>query len=137
MSRFLNILCSPFKKNFSFFLVLAILASIADVIAWMIYGEPIFAVYLGLHGFLMCYVIALIFNIIRYKLLRKIYAVVFISLGVISFFDIWGIPNEFMFASRIMLAVNFIPSIILFFSCAFDKAFSEVPRGTDLYVADD
>lgn len=58
-------------------------------------------------------------------------------LGVISFFDIWGIPNEFMFASRIMLAVNFIPSIILFFSCAFDKAFSEVPRGTDLYVADD
>lgn len=85
MSRLLNILCSPFKKNFSFFLVLAILASIADVIAWMIYGEPIFAVYLGLHGFLMCYVIALIFNIIRYKLLRKIYAVVFISLGVISF----------------------------------------------------
>ena len=58
-------------------------------------------------------------------------------LGVISFFDVWKIPNDFLFAPRLMLAVNFIPSMILVLSCAFDKAFTEIPRDADLYVADD
>jgi len=58
-------------------------------------------------------------------------------LGVISFFDVWEIPNDFLFAPRLMLAVNFIPSMILVLSCAFDKAFTEIPRDADLYVADD
>ena len=58
-------------------------------------------------------------------------------LGVISFFDVWGISNDFVFAPRMMLAVNFIPSVLLVLSCAFDKAFSEVSSKTDLYVASD
>lgn len=58
-------------------------------------------------------------------------------LGVISFFDVWKIPNDFLFAPRLMLAVNFIPSMILVLSCAFGKAFTEIPRDADLYVADD
>ena len=58
-------------------------------------------------------------------------------LGVISFFDVWGISNEFFFAPRMMLAVNFIPSVLLVISCSFDKAFSEVSSDTDLYVASD
>lgn len=58
-------------------------------------------------------------------------------LGVISFFDVWGISNEFFFAPRMMLAVNFIPSVLLVISCFFDKAFSEVSSDTDLYVASD
>ena len=49
----------------------------------------------------------------------------------------WGISNEFFFAPRMMLAVNFIPSVLLVISCFFDKAFSEVSSDTDLYVASD
>ena len=84
MIRILDILCIPFKKEFSFFLMLVVLASIADVVAWFLYNEPIFAVYLGLHGYLMCYVVAFGYGIIRNKYFRRIYAIVFLSLGIIS-----------------------------------------------------
>lgn len=86
MKRIIEILYSPFKKNFSFFLSLVILSAIADVVAWFLYKEPIFAVYLGLHGYLMCYVVTLIYGIIGNIYLRKAYAVVFISLALISCF---------------------------------------------------
>ncbi len=58
-------------------------------------------------------------------------------LGVISFFNVWGVSNEFLFAPRMMLALNFVPSVLLVISCAFDKAFSEVSPKTDLYIASD
>lgn len=86
MKKIIEILSSPFKKNFSFFLSLVILSSVADVGAWFLYKEPIFAVYLGLHGYLMCYVVTLIYGIIGNIYLRKAYAVVFISLALISCF---------------------------------------------------
>ena len=84
MNNIIKFLCKPFKKSFSFFLSLVICASIADVVAWISYGEPIFALYLGLHGYLMCYIIAVIYNIIRNEKLRKLYALIFILLAVIS-----------------------------------------------------
>lgn len=86
MKKILDILCMPFQKEFSFFLMLVLLASITDVVAWFLYNEPIFAVYLGLHGYLMCYVIALVYSTIKNKYLRRIYTTVFISLGIISCF---------------------------------------------------
>lgn len=86
MKRIIEILYSPFKKNFSFFLSLVILSTVADVVAWFLYKEPIFAVYLGLHGYLMCYVVTLVYGIIGNIYLRKAYAVVFISLALISCF---------------------------------------------------
>ena len=86
MKRIIKKLYSPFKKNFSLFLSLVILSSVADVVAWFLYKEPVFAVYLGLHSYLMCYVIALIYSTIRNKYLRKTYTIVFISLGIISCF---------------------------------------------------
>lgn len=86
MKKIIEILSSPFKKNFSYFLSLVILSSVADVGAWFLYKEPIFAVYLGLHGYLMCYVVTLIYGIIGNIYLRKAYAVVFISLALVSCF---------------------------------------------------
>lgn len=86
MKRIIEILYSPFKKNFSFFLSLVILSTVADVVAWFLYKEPVFAVYLGLHGYLMCYIVTLVYGIIGNIYLRKAYAVVFISLALISCF---------------------------------------------------
>lgn len=84
MKKIIEILCLPFKKNFYFFFSLVILASIADVVAWVIYNEPVFAVYLGLHGYLMCYVVAILYHFINNNLWRKIYVVIFLILGAIS-----------------------------------------------------
>lgn len=86
MKKIIEILCLPFKKNFSFFLSLVILSTVADVVAWFLYKDPIFAVYLGLHGSLMCYVITLIYGLLENKYMRKMYAAVFIILGMISCF---------------------------------------------------
>ena len=86
MKRIIEILYSPFKKNFSFFLSLVILSTVADVVAWFLYKDSIFAVYLGLHGSLMCYVITLIYGLLENKYMRKMYAAVFIILGMISCF---------------------------------------------------
>lgn len=84
MKKIIDILSYPFRNNFSFFLSLVILASVADVVAWIIYCEPVFAVYLGLHGYLMCYVITMIYGFIENKYLRKSMQVVLFFLGIIS-----------------------------------------------------
>lgn len=74
-------LCSPFTHNLPLFCVLFILASLTDLIAWIIYGDPMFAFYFAFHGYVMCYVIALgayIFRSVRW------YKRLFIGLGIIN-----------------------------------------------------
>lgn len=84
MKKIIDFCCKPFKENFLFFLSLFILASIADIVAWILYKEPIFAIYLGLHGYLMCYIIALIYSFIPQCKIKKIYAIFFFILAGIS-----------------------------------------------------
>lgn len=77
-------LCRPFKKEFALLLSLTLLASAASVYYWMLYGDVVFAVYLGLHGYLMCYLIAGVYSFIGNKVLKAVYATLFLVLGFIS-----------------------------------------------------
>ena len=59
-----------FTESFSLFLSLTLLSSIVDVIAWITYGDPVFALYLGLHGYLMCYLLVLLYNAIKIRRIK-------------------------------------------------------------------
>lgn len=76
--------CRPFKKEFALLFSLTLLASTASVYYWILYGDVVFAVYLGLHGYLMCYLIALVYSFIGIKVLKAVYATLFLILGFIS-----------------------------------------------------
>ena len=85
IKRIYYFLLSPFTENSFFFAVLAFLVSIADVIAWVIYGDPVFAIYLGLHGFIMSYAIALIVSAIKNAKFKKILKAFILVLAFINF----------------------------------------------------
>lgn len=79
-----KILLSPFTINLSFFSSLFFFASIVDMIAWICYGDPIFAFYFGLHGFVMCYVITLIAYFLKNVKGGAAYKIIFLGLGVVN-----------------------------------------------------
>lgn len=84
MRKFLKFFSTPFTESFSLFLSLTLLSSIVDVIAWITYGDPVFALYLGLHGYLMCYLLVLLYNAIKIRRIKKGYTVLLLFLGLIS-----------------------------------------------------
>lgn len=81
LKKIWDFLCSPFTHNLPLFCVLFILASLTDLIAWIMYGDPMFAFYFALHGYVMCYVIVLWAYMFRSVLWYKRF---FISLGIIN-----------------------------------------------------
>lgn len=56
-------------------------------------------------------------------------------LGLVSFANFMNISGEFLYATRIMLAINVVPSIGLLFYTVFNKALFDVDPNVDLYVA--
>ena len=85
IKRIYFFLLSPFTENSFFFAVLAFLVCIAYVVSWIIYGDPVFAIYLGLHGFIMSYAIALIVSAINNAKLKKILKAFILVLAFINF----------------------------------------------------
>ena len=87
MTRFLEIgitfLQKPFKENLAFFLKMWILVSFADVVFWSIHGNFIFGTYMGTHGFVYAYVIALVCNLLGARS-KKIFQGILIALGQIN-----------------------------------------------------
>lgn len=75
---------SPFTKTLPFFAALFILASLVDMIAWISYGDPVFAFYFGLHGFVMCYGIVLPVYWLNKQRWKAIYEIIFLFLGAIN-----------------------------------------------------
>lgn len=59
IKRLLNFLLKPFCKDFIFFIYLFCLCSLVDILAWGHYGNIAFAIYFGLHGFILCYITCL------------------------------------------------------------------------------
>ena len=60
LRKICEILLRPFKADFFFLFILTILVSAADIVAWFFYGDPIFGIYMGVHGYIMAYVIVLL-----------------------------------------------------------------------------
>lgn len=85
LSIFYRILIAPLKDNFSYFLILSFLVCISDTVAWISYGDPVFGIYLGLHGLIMTYGVVLIGELIKNERWNKIYKVVFLILGYLNF----------------------------------------------------
>ena len=63
IKHLLDIVLHPFCKNFTFFIYLFCLCSLVDILAWGYYGNIPFAVYFGLHGFVLCYITCFLFAI--------------------------------------------------------------------------
>lgn len=84
MRRLLNWILSPFSKDFNYFSALFILASATDMVAWCLYGDPIFAFYFGLHGFVMSYGLTLLVDILQNSFWQKICKIILIILGMIN-----------------------------------------------------
>lgn len=83
IKRIIDILLRPFSKNLYFFLALWVLVSAADVFFWSIHGEPVFGIYMGVHGYLLTYLIVIICGLLKgglYKALKWI----LLALGVIN-----------------------------------------------------
>lgn len=84
MRRLFLFLLSPFTKDLPFFVAIFILASLVDMIAWICYGDPVFAFYFGLHGFVMCYVITLIAYFFKNDKGAATYKIILLGLGVVN-----------------------------------------------------
>ena len=80
-----TLLLTPFRREFIFMAVLSLLVCAVDVIAWAIYGNFIFGLYLGLHGFIMCYAIVLLGNVLQNEKWRRGYFCFFCLLGFLNF----------------------------------------------------
>lgn len=80
-----RILIAPLKDNFFYFLILSFLVCISDTVAWISYGDPVFGLYLGLHGLIMAYGVVLIGELIKNERWLKIYKAVFLILGYLNF----------------------------------------------------
>lgn len=80
-----RILIAPLKDNFFYFLILSFLVCISDTVAWISYGDPVFGLYLGLHGLIMTYGVVLIGELIKNERWKKIYKAVFLILGYLNF----------------------------------------------------
>lgn len=79
-----DFLTKPFVENFYFLFILTLEASIIDVIAWTIYGNPVFGLYMGAHGYIMCYGITLVLGLINNVKWEGVYKRVFFVLGFIN-----------------------------------------------------
>lgn len=60
IKNLLDYLLRPFSKDLSFFIYIFCLCSLLDILAWGYYGDIVFAIYMGLHGFILCYYTCLI-----------------------------------------------------------------------------
>jgi len=78
-----NFFLKPFTENIVLFLCLWLLASSADFFFWAIHGNPVFGTYMGVHGFIECYVVVLLWGILKGKA-ASITKVVLLVLGYIN-----------------------------------------------------
>lgn len=83
IKKVIAFLQKPFKENLSFFLMLWLLISAADVFFWSIHGNPVFGAYMGVHGFVYAYVLVCICGLFGNRA-KKVYQVVFIALGIVN-----------------------------------------------------
>ena len=80
-------LLQPFCKNFVFFVYIFSLCSLVDILSYCYNGNVVFALYLGMHGFILCYFTCLFINLTKsesFSQWMKIILVVFgwVNLGV-------------------------------------------------------
>lgn len=85
LRKICEILLRPFKADFFFLFILTILVSAADIVAWFFYGDPIFGIYMGVHGYIMAYVIVLLGTFLSQTRYKKIYEYIILALAYINF----------------------------------------------------
>lgn len=85
LQKIYTFLSYPFVNDFYFLVVLTLFASIVDVVAWIIYGNPVFGLYMGVHGYIMCYVITLVSGLINNIKWKEVYRKILFVLGFINF----------------------------------------------------
>lgn len=83
INKIISIILKPFKEDLFFFLELWIFASAADVFFWALHGNPIFGLYMGIHGFIYCYIICLIVGLLP-KRIQRISKCILLVLGFIN-----------------------------------------------------
>lgn len=81
--RLFKILSNPFTEDIVFFLALWTFASLADFVAYCLYGMPIYAVYYALHGYVVVYLLLLIAGLIPGRG-GKYLKIAFLFAGVIN-----------------------------------------------------
>ena len=83
MKKIVDFILKPFGQNLPLFLALWLLASSADAYYWSIHGNPVFGIYMAMHGFIQVYFIVLICGLLRgtfFKIVRGL----LLGLGVIN-----------------------------------------------------
>lgn len=83
MKKILNFIFKPFEENLPLLLALWILASGADTFFWSLHGNPVFGIYMGVHGLIECYLIVLVCGLFKGKLLKAISGIL-VVLGIIN-----------------------------------------------------
>ena len=85
MRKFFDFILKPFGAQLPFFLTLWILASMADLLGWIKNGDYIFAAYLALHGYVICYLCTLICGLFKENSTAlKVYKILLLVLGIIN-----------------------------------------------------
>ncbi len=70
------------------------LVSAGDVFYHCYYGEPAFAIYMSLHGFIQCYAITILLGVSDKKIWKKSFCSVFLFLGIINIIaDVWSLHS--------------------------------------------
>lgn len=65
MNKIINALLFPFTELLPWFMSLWMVCSLVDTIAWIVYGNIPFAGYMSLHGYIMSYLLLLVYGIIK------------------------------------------------------------------------
>ncbi len=83
VNKIIDFLLKPFGENLAFFLALWLLASAADIFFYAKSGNPVFGIYMGLHGLIQVYVVVLLCGFLKEKVL-KVAKIILLILGVVS-----------------------------------------------------
>lgn len=132
MNRIIYASTFPFKQGLSFFLTIWLLASGADVFFWALHGNPVFGAYMGIHGFIECYLITFIAGLLPVGALR-FFKPVLLILGYVNLIADALVHNimHFSFTADMVaiilgsnvreasefLPMYFTPGVIGFISC--------------------
>lgn len=99
--RLLKLLQYPLVEEAVWLMVLWCFSSVVDLVAYMLYGMPLFAFYYALHGFVIAYVLVFIRGILHAVTLRKLYD--FILLGLAGVNVIVDVVCQYNFRTRFTL----------------------------------